>query len=64
MPKSVVIDELIVTLRVPADLADDQAEAIRRTLAGGEFMAQIRRAVRLAVRSFPELSVVRVSVSR
>ena len=64
MAKSVVIDELHLTIRVPNDLPDDEAEAIRRTLGGDDFMSQLRRAVRGAVRGFEELSGVRVSLTR
>ena len=64
MAKSVIIDEIHVTIRVPNDLPDDRAEAIRRTLAGADFMSRLCRAVRAVVRAFPELSVVRVSLTR
>lgn len=64
MPKTVVIDELHLTVRVPADLPEADAEAVRRTLAGAEFMARLRRAVRLVVRASPELTRVRVTLTR
>jgi hypothetical protein len=64
MPKTVVIDELHVTVRVPASLPDADAETVRRTLAGAEFMNRLRRAVRVVIRSFPELATVRVSMTR
>ena len=64
MAKSVVIDELHLTIRVPSDLPDDEAEAIRRTLEGDDFMNQLRRAIRAVVRAFPELIAVRVSLTR
>ena len=64
MAKSVVIDELHLTIRVPNDLPDDEAEAIRRTLEGDDFMNRLRQAVRSVVRAFPELPVVRVSLTR
>jgi hypothetical protein len=64
MAKSVVIDELHLTIRVPNDLPDDEAEAIRRTLARDDFMDRLRRAIRVVVRAFPELAVVRVSLTR
>ncbi len=62
--KTVVIDEVHITVRVPGDLPDDAAEAVREALAGDEFMSRLRRAVRVVVREFPELNVVRVSLSR
>ena len=64
MAKSVVIDELHLTIRVPTDLPDDEAEAIRRTLEGDDFMNRLRRAVRATLRAVPELSTVRVSLTR
>lgn len=62
--KTVVIDEIHVTFRVPGDLSDDVTEAIREALAGDEFMSRLRRAVRVVVRTFPGLNVVRVSLTR
>jgi hypothetical protein len=64
MAKTVVIDELHLTIRIPADLPDADADAARRTLARADFTERLRRAVRLVVRSFPELIVVRLSVTR
>ena len=64
MAKSVVIDELHLTIRVPTDLPDDEAEAIRRTLEVDDFMNRLRRAVRATLRAVPELSTVRVSLTR
>lgn len=62
--RTVVIDEMHLTVRIPGDLSDDEAEAIREALAGDEFMARLRRAVRAVVREFPALAVVRVSLTR
>jgi hypothetical protein len=64
MAKTVIIDELHVTFRIPNDLHDDEAEAIRQTLAGDEFMNRLRRTIRAVIRSLPELSAVRVSLTR
>lgn len=64
MAKPVVIDELHLTLRVPNDLADDRAEAVRRILASAEFMTRSRRALRAVFRTFPELNVVRATLTR
>ena len=62
--KTVVIDEIHITFRGPGDLPDDAVEAVREALAGDEFMSRLRRAVRVVVREFPELNVVRVSLTR
>lgn len=64
MAKTVVIDELHVTVRIFNDLPDTQTEDIRRTLAGDEFTNRLRRAIRSVLRAYPELHVVRVSVTR
>jgi len=63
----VVIDEIHLTVRVPNDLPETEAEVIRRTLTGEVFMTRLRRAVRAALRAFPafpELTIVRVSLTR
>ena len=64
MAKRVTIDEIHLTFRIPNDLPDDEAEAIRQTLEGDDFMDRLRRAVRVVVRAFPELAGVSVSLAR
>jgi hypothetical protein len=64
MKKTVVIDELHLTVRVPNDLPEDDIDAVRQALAGDEFMDRLRRAIRAAVRAFPELMPCRVSLTR
>lgn len=64
MAKSVTIDEIHLTLRVPSDLPDGAAEAILAILIGDDFMARLRRAVRTILRRFPELQDVRGSLTR
>jgi hypothetical protein len=64
MPGRVVIDELIVTVAVPAGLPDAEAAAVRRSLTGGRFITRLRRAVRTVVKEFPDLARVRVTLSR
>ncbi len=64
MGKTVVIDELHLTVRVPNDMPQDRVDAVRETLAGAEFTDRLRRAVRAAVGAHPELSAVRVSLTR
>lgn len=64
MNDSVLIDELHVTVRVPADLPEPEAEAVRRTLAGDAFADRLRDAIGAVIRAFPELSPVAVTVSR
>lgn len=62
--KTVVIDELHLTVRISNDLPEDEAETVRRTLAGDEFLDRLRRATRSAFRAFPELSPCRISLTR
>ena len=64
MPKTVVIDEIHVTVRIPGDLPEARADAVHRALAGEDFMSRLRRAVRAALRAFPELALARVSLTR
>ena len=64
MAKTVIIDELHVTFRIPNDLPEGAAEAIRQALDGDEFMNRLRRAIRTAMRALPELAAVRVSLTR
>jgi hypothetical protein len=64
MPKLVMIDEFHVTLRVPADLSEALAEGIRRVLRGNAFLRRLRRLLRAALRSYPELAKVRLALTR
>jgi hypothetical protein len=64
MAKSIVLDELIITIRIRNDLPDTRSEELVLLLRGIEFMNRLRRAIRTVVRGFPDLNVVRVSVSR
>lgn len=64
MAKTVIIDELRVTFRIPNDLPDTEVEAIRQALDGDEFLNRLRRAIRAVIRSLPELTAVRVSLTR
>lgn len=64
MAKTVIIDELHLTIRIPSGLPETQAEVLRQTLAGDDFMNRLRRSVRAALRAVPELNVVRVSLTR
>jgi hypothetical protein len=64
MAKTVTLDELHLTFRIPNDLPDEEAEVIRRTLEGADFLVRLRKAVRDVIRAFPELKAVRVSLTR
>lgn len=64
MAKTVILDELLLTIRVPADLPDAEVEAIRRALESDEFAAHLRRAIRAVLAAFPDLAPTRVTLSR
>jgi hypothetical protein len=64
MAKTVTIDEIHLTLRIPNDLPDVPAEAILAILTGDDFMTRLRRAVRVVLRQFSELRPVRGSLTR
>lgn len=64
MARTVVIDELHLTLRVPDGLSEAEVDAVRRTLAADEFTDRLRKAVRAVIRTFPELASVRISITR
>jgi hypothetical protein len=63
-PKTVLVDELHVAVRVPANLSQDKRDEIRTVLDGDEFMTRLRQAIRATCRAFPALIVVRVSFTR
>lgn len=62
--ESVLLDEIHLTLRVPSGLPDVEADAVRETVAGDEFLDRLRRAVYDAVHTFPELTAVHLSLTR
>lgn len=64
MPRTVVIDELHLTFRIPANLTDAAAVTIHHSLSTPEFIVHLRRAVRAVLPAFPQLAAVQVSLSR
>jgi hypothetical protein len=64
MAKSILMEEIHVSLLVPASLPDVRCRAIRRTLNGAKFQAELRRAISLIVRRQPALKSVRPVISR
>lgn len=64
MARTVVIDELHVTFRIPNDLPEGETEAIRQALDGDDILDRLRRAIRAAIRALPELAAVRTSLTR
>ena len=63
MGKLVTFDELIVSIRVPADLPDPVAATLARALKSKPFLDKLRRAARKALPTDSALGTVRVRVS-
>ncbi len=64
MAKTVILDELLLTIRVPADRPDAEVHAIRRALESDDFLLRLRRAIRTVLAAFPDLAPTRVTLSR
>lgn len=64
MARSVLIDELLITVHVPARLSAAEGRAVRRTLKGVRFAAALERAIQGVLRRYPSLHRARVSLSR
>jgi hypothetical protein len=64
MPRTVVLDELHLTFRIPVALPERAVRAIRRVLNSTAFTAAVRRATRAALHGRPALKPVRVVLSR
>jgi hypothetical protein len=63
MDEYVPFGEFRLVFLVPADLDRAACEAVRRTLEGRPFRAELRRAVLRVVRRHPELTPARVRLS-
>ncbi len=64
MGETVLIDELHLTVLVPADLTEPEVDAVRRMLTSDAFADRLRYAVAAVVREFPALAPAAVIVSR
>ena len=64
MPKTVLIDELQITVTGPAKLSPEQIDAIRRILLSRHFTTEITQAVRMVFDRQPNLEPLKVRVSR
>jgi len=60
----VLMDEIRLTVLVPAGLSDDTARAIAGALAAEDFLAQLTAAVLAVVRADPARAGVRVTITR
>ena len=64
MAKTIVLDELHVTFRIPSDLPFARSDELGLLLKKPDFMKRLRRAIRTIVRGNSELDVVCVFLSR
>jgi hypothetical protein len=64
MAKTILIDEIHVSMRVPDGLGAAEYAAIRRILGGVRFRARLGPAVRDVVRRYPSLRTVRIALTR
>ena len=61
---NVLIDIILVNAVVPSRIPDVEADAIRRTLQGPEFMTRLGRAIRAVVGQQPSLGKLRLALTR
>jgi hypothetical protein len=64
MPRTILIDEFHLGVRVPQGLPDAEYQAIRHVLDDRRFQAELRRAVREVASRHPDLARVRITLSR
>ena len=64
MPKTVLIDELQITVKGPAKLSPEQIDAIRQVLLSKRFTAEITRVVRTVFQRQRALEPLKVRLSR
>ena len=64
MARSILMEELHLTVYAPYGLPDQEYDAIRRTLDGAHFRVGLRRVVRRFCRRQPSLARVRVQLTR
>jgi hypothetical protein len=63
MARTVVLDEIYLVVRVPADLPARRARLLRRVIASARFAVRLRTAARSALARVPEARAdIRVSV--
>jgi hypothetical protein len=64
MVKSVLFDQIHVTVYILLGLPPADYDKLRRTLNGRRFLGRLRRAVQIVFRRDPVLSGVRLTFSR
>ena len=64
MTKTVLLDELHLTVLAPRGLPEPEYSAIRRTLTRARFHAALDRAIREVFSRYPALRRARLDISR
>ncbi len=64
MSRSILIDELYLTVRAPRGLSDSDYDMMRQALDDAHFQAGLRRVVRAFFRQYPALLRARVNITR
>jgi hypothetical protein len=64
MSRTVVLDEIHLTLTIPTDLKPRTVRAINRVLEAPDFLARVRSAIRAALAVSPILAALKVHLSR
>jgi hypothetical protein len=64
MPRSVLIEELHLSLFVPNSISESEVLTIRQDLWGRRFQARLGRTIRSALRQFPSMRCLRLTLSR
>lgn len=64
MARRVLLDELHVSVYVPAGLPDVESDAVKSALDDASFQAELRRAVRVVFRRYTALAKATVKLSR
>jgi hypothetical protein len=62
--KSILIDEIHLTVHVPRKLPEVDCQAIRAVLLGSRFWSHLNRAVRQVGRRYPALVNASIQLSR
>jgi hypothetical protein len=64
MAKTIMMDEVHVTVLAPHGLTRHVYESMHRALCKPAFAHELRRTIRNFIRRFPELAKARIKVSR
>jgi len=64
MTKLILLDELILSIRIPAHTPDTKVDAIRAVLFNDIFVRLLRQRLRKTIRSMKELAPCKASLHR